>query len=99
VPEYGTNVFKTNDTILFYKICEEKINNNIGNIENVIQQGKTRRNYKKKRKEHKHRSSTAIIQKRIYSALRKTYINDIYKETMKNKRENHIGNTIWVSID
>ncbi|KAL4119073.1 hypothetical protein QTP88_011940 [Uroleucon formosanum] len=33
------------------------------------------------------------------STLRKTYVNDIYEETMKNIREQIKGNKIWVSID
>lgn len=32
-------------------------------------------------------------------ALRTTYVNDIYEETMKNITEKIKGNKIWVSID
>lgn len=142
VLEYGTDIFKTDGSILFCKLCEVKVNSDRKFV--VTQHVNTekhkraviRKNEKNKNSEiqqlvtntpkkclFSHDLCKALLSANIPlykisnpqlksflekytsreipsdSTLRKTYVNDIYEETMKNIREQIKGNKIWVSID
>lgn len=142
VLEYGTDIFKTDGSILFCKLCEVKVNSdrkfvvtqhvntekhkravirkNDKNTNSEIQQLVTNT---PKKCLFSHELCKALLSANVPlykisnpqlksflgkytsreipsdSALRKTYVNDIYEETMKNIREKIKGNKIWVSID
>ncbi|KAL4153650.1 hypothetical protein QTP88_001483 [Uroleucon formosanum] len=142
VLEYGTDIFKTDGSILFCKLCEVKVNSDRKFV--VTQHVNTekhkraviRKNEKNKNSEiqqlvantpkkclFSHDLCKALLSANIPlykisnpqlksflekytsreipsdSTLRKTYVNDIYEETVKNIREQIKGNKIWVSID
>lgn len=142
VLEYGTDIFKTDGSILFCKLFEVKVNSDRKFV--VTQHVNTekhkraviRKNEKNKNSEiqqlvtntpkkclFSHDLCKALLSANIPlykisnpqlksflekytsreipsdSTLRKTYVNDIYEETMKNIREQIKGNKIWVSID
>ncbi|KAL4092042.1 hypothetical protein QTP88_026616 [Uroleucon formosanum] len=142
VLEYGTDIFKTDGSILFCKLCEVKINsdrkfvvtqhvNNEKHKRAVIRKNEKNKNSEiqqlvantPKKCLFSHDLCKALLSANIPlykisnpqlksflekytsreipsdSTLRKTYVNDIYEETMKNIREQIKGNKIWVSID
>ncbi|KAF0714390.1 Uncharacterized protein FWK35_00030423 [Aphis craccivora] len=96
VLEYGTDIFKTDGM---------KVNSD---RKFVVTQHVNTEKHKRAviRKNEKNKNSEILTAKKYTSreipsdsTLRKTYVNDIYEETMKNIREQIIGNKIWVSID